>query len=450
MPSRIFLLSILLIFSVIVFIAHHNRGSVSIDLSYFGHYEVPLTVLVIIPLLGGILITLLFATIYDLQRTLSSYRNSREARRNERIREIYAQGMNSLLSKRWAQAKLFFRKILLKDPDNIPAFLRLGEISLQEGNYSEAIRLHLKAKNLDHDNLEVLMDLEMDYEKAGMTDEAIAILERIRENFKENLAARQKLRSLYIKKGMWDKALEVQKDLLKSPEEATKAEVHRRTLIGCRYEIGNTKLRQKEFKEAAKIYREVVKLDKGFLPAYLQLGETYYLGGQKGKAARIWERAFDITRSSVFLERLERLYLELEEPQRLISFYHQRIVRHPRDLLLRLYLGKLYYRLEMIDEAVEQFQILTREVPGFAFPHFLLAQIFERRRLWAEAMGQYKKVLSLPSPPLFQYRCSECGNKVLEWEDRCSSCGEWNSLSEELRSLVIPGESSTLQTPIRF
>ncbi|MDH7500317.1 MAG: hypothetical protein QHH30_08015, partial [candidate division NC10 bacterium] len=100
MAPRIFLIAILITFSFIVFFAHHNRSSVVVDLSTFGRHEVPLTVLVIVPLLAGILITLLFSTIYDLQRTLSFYRESRDARRNERIREIYAQGMNSFLAQR--------------------------------------------------------------------------------------------------------------------------------------------------------------------------------------------------------------------------------------------------------------------------------------------------------------------------------------------------------------
>ncbi|MDH7498811.1 MAG: tetratricopeptide repeat protein, partial [candidate division NC10 bacterium] len=350
----------------------------------------------------------------------------------------------------WAQARLFFRKILLRDPNNISAFLRLGEISLQEGDYSEAIRLHLKARNLDPDNLEVLLDLERDYERAGQIDEAIRVLEAIRERFKENLDARQKLRSLYIQKEMWEKAWELQKDLLKSFRSGTEADSQRRTLLGCRYEMGNAKLKEKDFKEAAKIFREVAKLEKVFLPAYLKLGETYYLSGEKGKAGRIWERAFDITRSSVFLERLEQLYLEMEDPQRLLSFYHLRILRSPHDLVPRFYLGKLYYRLEMIDEAEEQFRLLTQKVPGFALPHYLLAQILERRRAWREALSQYKEVLSLLSLPLFQYRCSRCGTRHLGWQDRCSKCGEWNSLSEELRSLIGPPESSILHSPIRF
>jgi lipopolysaccharide biosynthesis regulator YciM len=338
----------------------------------------------------------------------------------------------------------------MKDPNHIPAFLRLGEISLQEGDYSEAIRLHLKAKNLDPDNLETLLDLETDYERAGQIEEAIRVLERITERFKDNLDARGRLQSLYIRKGMWDKALEIQKDLLKSSAEATKADTQRRTLLGCRYEIGAAKLSQKQFKEAAKIFREVAKLGKGFLPAYLKLGETYYRSGEKLKAGRIWERAFDITRSRVFLEQLEQLYLELEEPERLLSFYHQRILRYPHDLVLRLYLGKLYYRLEMIAEAEEQFRLLTKEVPGFALPHYLLAQILERRRAWTDAMTHYKEVLSLLSLPLFPYRCSQCGTRHLGWQDRCSKCGEWGTLSEELTSVFKPPESSILHSPIRF
>jgi lipopolysaccharide biosynthesis regulator YciM len=450
MSVRIFLFCILLVFSVTILFAHHNRGSVSVHLPPLGTHDVPLTVLVVVPLLLGVLTTLLLATFYDLQQTLSRYRESREARRKERIGEIYAQGMNSLLARKWSQAKTLFRHILTKDPQYLPAFLRLGEISLQEGDYSEAIRWHLKASSLDPDNLEVLLNLARDYEQAGQMEEAIRTLERIAAHFKDNLEARQRLQSLYVRSGRWDKALGVQKELWKLSGGGSESDSQRRTLLGYQYQIGVTKLEKGEFKEAAKIFREVAKSDKRFLPAYVRLGDTYYRRGEKMKAARIWERAFDITRSSIFLERLEQVYLESEAPQRLLSFYHQRTMRFPGDLMLHLYLGKLYYRLEMLDEAAEQFRRLIREIPDFTLPHYLLAQIRERRRAWAEAMAHYKNVVALSSQPLFPYRCSQCGFQHREWRDRCTQCGGWGTVTEEIKAWSQPPQSATLHTPIRF
>lgn len=107
------------------------------------------------------------------------------------------------------------------------------------------------------------------------------------------------------------------------------------------------------------------------------------------------------------------------------------------------------YRLEMINEAEEQLGHPIREVPGLAPSHYLLAHIRERRARWAEAMAQYKKVLSL-SRSLYQCRCAQCGDRSIRRENRCPPYGEWNSLTEVLRSLIRPPEPSTLRSTIRY
>ena len=38
------------------------------------------------------------------------------------------------------------------------------------------------------------------------------------------------------------------------------------------------------------------------------------------------------------------------------------------------------------------------------------------------------------------YRCTECGAEYLKWQGRCDTCGEWNSLVEEIVAPKIPAE----------
>ena len=42
------------------------------------------------------------------------------------------------------------------------------------------------------------------------------------------------------------------------------------------------------------------------------------------------------------------------------------------------------------------------------------------------------------------YRCKECGGQTPQWAGRCSDCGAWNSLEEEIQSPT----SSTNQVSI--
>lgn len=450
MSLRLFLVAIILISLFVSYFALENPGMVRVNLPAFGSYEVTLPFLTLISFVAGAILVFLLTTISDVQRTLTLYRATRKARRDERIAEIYAEGMSSLLSKRLGAAKPVFRKILLKDPQNIHAFLRLGEIHRQEGDYNEAIRLHSKAREIEPWNLEALMNLALDYEKAERMDEAIGVLEKIRDKFKDNLPAHQKLRELYINQNNWEKAFSVQREILKLCQVSAKDDPEYQTLVGLKYELGRAKQKERSFREAAKAFREGAKLDKQFTPAYLALGETYRQSGHREKAVRIWERAFYITRSGVFLKELEHLHLEQEQPDRIIAFYHQALLKKPDDLLLKYHLGKLLKRLEMVEEAFAQFQLLVREVPSYPLSYFHLAEIYERRGQYLEAAQNYREALKLSRGPLYECRCLACGAWAQEWRDRCSSCGRWNSLGDELRRSIKAHEPTPSPIPLIY
>ena len=42
------------------------------------------------------------------------------------------------------------------------------------------------------------------------------------------------------------------------------------------------------------------------------------------------------------------------------------------------------------------------------------------------------------------HRCTECGAESLKWAGRCETCGEWNTLAEELD---VPSPASVLSQP---
>jgi tetratricopeptide (TPR) repeat protein len=268
----------------------------------------------------------------------------------------------------------------------------MGITQLRQKNVQEAIRLHLKAWNLESSNQEVMFSLSADYEDAKRFDEAIKMYREILRKDPSNITTLIRLRDLYHRLNQWEELIETQARLLSNPLGTQELEVEHRKLIGFKYELGRSLLEAGDLERARKVFRSVIKLDKDFVPAYLGLGEVYLEEGKQKEAGQLWEKSYKLTSSVLLLHRLEDLYLKQGEPGSAIEIYKQAVTWKPQDTILKFFLGKLYYRLEMIDEA---FDILTtvdwgdREYPDV---HKLLGNIYLRRGSLGSRIG-FKKAL---------------------------------------------------------
>ena len=63
----------------------------------------------------------------------------------------------------------------------------------------------------------------------------------------------------------------------------------------------------------------------------------------------------------------------------MIALYQAAVARAPDDLALALALGRVYFELEMLDEAAEQFEKIEVRVPDLPVIHAYLGAVFERR-----------------------------------------------------------------------
>src|SRR5207253_1467992 len=120
-----------------------------------------------------------------------------------------------------------------------------------------------------------------------------------------------------------------------------------------KYELGRHYMERGDRELARRYFKDAIKLDKGFLPARLGFGETLIREGKFKQAAESWEKSYHKTGNPIFLERLEDLYLEMGEPGEMLRIYQDALAKRPNDTGLKLALGKLYYRLEMIDDAYD-------------------------------------------------------------------------------------------------
>jgi tetratricopeptide (TPR) repeat protein len=230
----------------------------------------------------------------------------------------------------------------------------------------------------------------------------------------------------------WQDLTETQSRLLASPLSTQELEIEHRRLVGFKYEKGRSLLESGDLERAKKVFKGVIKMDKDFIPAYLGLGEVFLEEHKTGEALELWEKSYKLTSSIILLLRLEDLYLKQGEPGRAIDLYKQAVTWKPQDPSIRFFLGKLYYRLEMVDEAYDTLTSVDwgdREIPDI---HKLLGNIYLRRGSLGLAASEFKRALGFKKQIIVPYRCSNCDFSTNDWSGRCPNCGKWNTFGVNL------------------
>jgi len=361
-----------------------------------------------------------------------NWKSSREQLKDAKLHALYSNGVNEILSRRNDLAASCFQKVLAMDPAHVDSLLRLGNIHHKNGDYTEAIRLHLRAHNLDEDNIEVLFALALDYEDSRRTEDALQTLEDVLEKDEDNLRAITRIRDIRQRTGEFEKAEEAQQRVLKLslPEKERQAEQHR--LVGLKYETGRAFLEVGSLDKAKRSFKAVLKIDKDFVPAYLGLGEVLIEEDDTAEAASLWEDAYKNTGSIILLHRLEDLYLKLSNPVKIINLYKEAVARTPKNVNLTFFLGKLYYRLEMVDEAFDILSAIDSSTSQLTDLHKLLGNLYLRQGNQAKASEEFKKALAFSDQHIVPYRCGNCEHFSPEWSGRCPRCGKWNTFGIDL------------------
>jgi len=128
------------------------------------------------------------------------------------------------------------------------------------------------------------------------------------------------------------------------------------------------------------------------------------------------------------LARLERAFREDGRPTRMIALYRQALEKAPDEVALAVALGRVFFELEMLDEAADQFEKVEVRAPALPVVHAYLGAVFERRGETRAAFDEYRRALQLGHAFDWPHQCATCGATSALWQDRCPSCHRWNTL----------------------
>ena len=111
-------------------------------------------------------------------------------RKKSKVKDLYAEGLDLLITGKRKAAYQNFKEIIQKDSENIKAYLKLGQVLREGGNHSNALKIHkglLHRRKLTHyEQVELHKNLAMDYQQAGKIKLAVTELEALLKLEKNN------------------------------------------------------------------------------------------------------------------------------------------------------------------------------------------------------------------------------------------------------------------------
>lgn len=430
--GKMAVLVFLVFLAVVGFFAMDNKDNVVVKIPFGSVYEIPKIALMLLSAIVGSFVIFVIFFIRDTKRIIDNLQYQKRQKKEAKINTYYSKALNAILADKEEEAKEFLGDILKEDPEHIDALLRLGDIAMGNDYYQGAFEYYKKARDISPSNLQVLLSVETVLEKTQRYDDALRYLEDILDIDSDNLTALHRKRSILERRELWDDLLSLQKTVMKLEHNEKDKQKEERRFLGYKYEYARSSLENGKLEKAEKAFRTLLKMDSGFVPAYLGMAEVMLTRGETEEAINFLEKGFEELNSVIILARIEDLLISVGEPGRLIRFYKNAISRNPQDNGLKFLLGKLYYRLEMVEDALESMNSIDTSGFSPAELYTLKGELFLKRNQVSKALDEYRRACGIKQSVLIPYCCSNCGFKSVEWSGRCPDCKEWNTYRLDL------------------
>ncbi len=417
------------------YVTHHNQALLYEPFHLGKALVVPLWVALLVVFLLGFLPTLTLLMVASVRRDLALRDERKKNREVESIQASFRRAADLASDGQWERAQHELEVVLSHRPKDFAPLLAYGAVLRSLGRLDQAVEVHQRASVQFPSSIALLYELAEDYEARGESEVAREIRSRVLRDFPgygRDVLRRRRNAALGAGQFQLASELTARMDAFEGAHAA--AEEPRETSVrrGLEYQRGVTALEAERAPEAKAVFEKLLREESRFIPAAIMQGEAQLLADEQDAAVETWLAGYRRTGSPVFLARIEDYFIEREDPRRAIETLKRLIAEDSVQLLPRYFLGRLYYRVEMHEEALKAFEGLDERIGSSPMYYFVLGRLRERRgelKLAAEAYATCARQLGVHET---QFRCRVCREPYSEWQDRCPSCGSWSSVELEL------------------
>lgn len=438
------------------YLSEHNRELLRSRYYLGPETSIPLSGAMVVVFLLGFLPAGVALVAGTLRRELAARRERRRVREQEALDATYRRAVDFVADGQAARAVAELEAYLAGRPDDYHGLTLYGSVLRELDRRPEAIEVHRRLSALYPHSVAILYQLAEDHgDRAAGEGAEVAreIQGRIVRDFPGfGLEVLRRRRAEAISRREWaeatrlhERVTEIRRDI------GDAAALARETSLaqGLDYQRGLLLLGEDRAEEAAELFRRLLAHEPRFIPARIMLGEAELLAEREEAAIAAWRDGYVETGSPVFLARIEDYFIEEEEPVRAIETLRGLIAAAGNDLLPRFYLGRLYYRLEMLDEAARTLASLGERIKSSPTYHYLLGRIHERKGDLARAIDSYVACLKQLELGTAEYVCRVCRERSPDWRDFCARCGSWNSVELDFEEEHLsPEELGVREVPV--
>lgn len=429
MYTKVLLVVIILVLGAFFYLHTKNPGIVTFVVTSEYTYALPATLLVFFGFLAGVVLAVLNSLVADARRTLKEMKERKEKKLLAQADENYRRGAELLVKGDTSSARELLEKAHAAKPNETGMTISLAETYMREDRPREAVKVLEKGFLGNPSSIGVLSALARCATESGDAQRAAKALEEVVKLDPGNLYALRKLRDLRIEEALWSDAADLQKKVVDSERNEELGKKEKKLLTGLLYESACVSMNEGRLTEALVRVKEALKNDDKFLPGHILLGEVLDRQGSTASAAKVWEKALArFSTPEPIILKLEDLCIKESAPERILERYNKEILTHSNGPNMRLLLARLYLRLEMVDNAIEELERLQNEGEDGFYHSVLLGEAYLRRKQGGRAAHLFHRALGLDREYSPHFRCSGCGSEAVSWRARCTSCGEWDTL----------------------
>ncbi len=442
MYTKILLVVVIIILSAFFYLHTQNPTVVTFVVTKERTYELPVTLLVFFGFFAGAVLAVFNSLLVDAKRAIREMRAKRERKLLAQAEESFRKGSELLVKGDTAGARELMEKALMSKPADTGMTISLSETYIRENRPKEALKV-LETGLLNNPNsIGILIAIAKCAAESGDEFRAAKAYEEVLKHDPKNIYALKRLRDYRVEKCMWAEAASLQKAIADCERDDGLKRKEKRLLTGLLYESATQHAGEGNLSEAVARVKDVLKNDDSFMPAHMLLGDILCRQGNVSNAIKVWDKAhYRYPNSEPLMLRIEDAFIKESAPAEILERYKREIISHPNDTNLRLLLSRLYLRLEMVDNAIEELERLHLEGEDTFYPQILLGEAYLRRKQGNKAAHLFQKALGLDREFYPPFICSNCGHDSKSWAARCPSCGEWNTLAMS-SSLASSGDQS--------
>jgi lipopolysaccharide biosynthesis regulator YciM len=342
--------------------------------------------------------------------------------------KLYTDALKALLAEDEKLAFQRFKDVAQDDPDNVDAYLKLGDLFRKRKMFDKALQVHreltLRPSLSGEEKSEVWKSLADDYIAFKKHEKAISVLEDLHRTKENDQWVNNKLISEYEETERWEEAFELKKKLSKRKDDDVN-----KVLALYKVFWGKARAGENELHKARVAYKEALNYDEACIPAYIYLGEAYYRDGRLDDAVEYWRKLLDVVPSAGYLvfNKLEKTLFELGQYEKIAEICESISNQNPKNIHALFSLANIYEKKGMIQLAIEKYRQILDIDTNILSAALSLAKLYQEKGWKEKSIDLLDGLIENLPPARREFVCNQCGHKSSEALWKCPQCKRLNS-----------------------